>query len=170
MLRFLARARSSAGERSPHTREVAGSKPAAPTIGYRCQRFARFDRAHRARRCVPQTCRTNIVEAFGELHVERREQWECRRGPRRSNRRAARDPRTRSRGSSLWIHRPDVEISFALREIEQRAEFADVDREPGTGTSYPKADGGYADDLASGVEQRSAGASWIDLGIRLYRL
>jgi hypothetical protein len=27
----LSRARSSVGERSPHTREVAGSKPAAPT-------------------------------------------------------------------------------------------------------------------------------------------
>src|SRR5215212_10258446 len=28
------RARSSAGERSPHTREVAGSNPAAPTTSY----------------------------------------------------------------------------------------------------------------------------------------
>ena len=33
----LSRARSSAGERSPHTREVAGSNPAAPTsAGWRC--------------------------------------------------------------------------------------------------------------------------------------
>src|SRR5207248_5392001 len=31
VVRSKARARSSAGERSPHTREVAGSNPAAPT-------------------------------------------------------------------------------------------------------------------------------------------
>jgi hypothetical protein len=37
-------------------------------------------------------------------------------------------------------HRPGVGISFALREIEQRAEFADVDREPGTRPPCPKAD------------------------------
>jgi hypothetical protein len=40
VLPFWARARSSAGERSPHTREVAGSIPAAPTIRTAGQRLA----------------------------------------------------------------------------------------------------------------------------------
>jgi hypothetical protein len=39
MLGFVTRARSSAGERSPHTREVAGSIPAAPTIKTAGERF-----------------------------------------------------------------------------------------------------------------------------------
>ena len=41
---------------------------------------------------------------------------------------------------AFWTTGPDVAISFALRKIEQRAEFADVDREPGTRPSCPKAD------------------------------
>jgi hypothetical protein len=47
---------------------------------------------------------------------------------------------TMSRRFAFWTTGPDVAISFALRKIEQRAEFADVDREPGTRPSCPKAD------------------------------